>query len=166
MTVEYKLERSDLVAFAEEYRRFVPGLPSRLYHFGVLPALFVALAVVIQSFPVAAVFAALYSSTNLLVQHWINRGYYNVVYSADNASIQTLPRRVALSDEGVTFSSDAGRLTYWWSFVRDVTPGPHYICFVLTPVERMYIPTRAFRDEEHLQQFVNLAQSCLKPKAV
>jgi hypothetical protein len=166
VTVDYQLERSDLVAFAEDYRRFVPGLSARLYHYGVLPALFVALGVALQSFPVAAIFAVLYSSTHLLFQHWIKRGYYDVVYSSDNASIQTLPRRVTLSDDGVTFSSDAGVLSYRWSFVRDVTHGPHYVCFVLTPVERTYIPTRAFRDDEHLKQFINRARSCLKPKAV
>ena len=164
MTLDYQLQPSDLVAFSEEQRRFIPDFPSRLYYFGVLPALFVALAVVTQSLAVAAAFAILYLSSGWLVRHWIERRYRCAAFSDDSVSIQTLPRRVTLSDDGVTFSSDAGVLLYRWRFIREVVRGSRYVYFVLTPLERMHIPIRAFRDVEHIQQFVSTAQSYVKTR--
>ena len=165
MTLDYQLQSSDLVAFSEEQKRFIPDSASRIYYFGISPALFVALAVVTQSLAIAAVFAVLYLSSGWLARHWIERRYRSAAFSDDSLSIQLLPRRVALSDEGVTFSSDAGVLLYRWRFIREVVRGSRYIYFVLTPLERMHIPLRAFRDDEHVQQFVSTAQSYVKTSA-
>ena len=159
MTLDYQLEPSDLVAFSEEYRRFIPDFPSRLYYYGVLPALFVALALVTQSLAVAAVFALLYLSSGWLIRHWVQQRYRRAAYSDDNISIQTLPRRVALSDDGVTFTTDVGVLLYRWPFIRQVFCGSRYVIFELTPTERMHIPIRAFRDKDHVQQFISAAIS-------
>ena len=37
--------------------------------------------------------------------------------------------------------------------------------FVLTPLERMHIPVRAFRDDGHIHQFISAAQSYVKTDA-
>jgi len=54
---------------------------------------------------------------------------------------------------------------YRWPFVREVIRGSRYVCFVLTPLERMHIPVRAFRDDGHIHQFIRAAQSYVKTDA-
>lgn len=97
MTIEFQLQPLDLVAFTEDQRRFMPDSPFHLYYFGMLPAHFVALAVVTESLAVAAVFAVLFLSSSWLVSYWTERCYRCVAFAQDSLSIQTLPRRVTLS---------------------------------------------------------------------
>jgi hypothetical protein len=165
MTLDYQLGPADLLAFSEEHRRFMPDFPSHLYYYGVLPALFVALAVVTQSLAIATVFAVLYLSSAWLVRLWAHKRYYHAAYSPDNISIQTLPRRVTLSGDGVNFSSDVGVLLYRWPFIRRVLRGTSYIIFELTPLERLHIPIRAFRDDNHIQEFLKEAKLHVKSSA-
>jgi hypothetical protein len=159
MTVDYQLQRSDLVAISEDGRRFLPKSPSRIYYFYVLPLLFAALAIVVGSLAIAAVFSILYLTSGWLVRHWVQQRYRSAVFCDDNLSIQTLPQRVALSADGATFSSDAGVLLYRWRFIRQVVRDSRYVVFVLTPLDRMHIPLRAFRDDEQVRQFVSMAES-------
>lgn len=56
-------------------------------------------------------------------------------------------------------------MPYRWPFIREVVRGSRYVYFVLTPLERMHIPIRAFRDDEHIQQFFSTAQSYVKTRA-
>jgi hypothetical protein len=105
------------------------------------------------------VFSILYVSSGWLVQRWVSRRYQRAVFSDDNLSIQTLPHRVALSADGVTFSCDAGIWVYRWPFIRQVVRGSRYVCFVLTPLDRMHIPLRAFQDDKHVQQFISTAEA-------
>jgi hypothetical protein len=165
MTLDYQLQPSDLVAFSQEQRRFIPQLPSQVYYYVVLPALFVTLGVVMDSLAVAAVFAVLYLSSGWFVRYWIERQYLRAAFSSESLAIQTLPRRVTLSEDGVSFSSDAGVLLYRWPFIREVVRGSRYVYFVLTPIERLHIPIRAFRDDHHIEQFISTARSYVKTRA-
>jgi hypothetical protein len=165
MTVEYQLLPADLVAFSEEQRRFIPEHPSRIFTYGVLPVLFVGLAVYTDSLLLAAVFAVVYLSTSWLIRHWIERLYHRNAYSEDNLAIQTLPRRVTLSDDGVRFSCEASEFFYRWRFVREIVGGARYVYFIITPLEMMHVPIRAFQDDDHIQKFLQTAQSYVKIQA-
>jgi hypothetical protein len=165
MTVDYQLEQADFLAFSEEGRRSETDALSRLYYFGILPALGVALAVVVQSFTVAATFTVLFIASGWFVQVRIRRAYNRRFYSAENLSFNTRRWTATLSDDGFRISSDAAEVLYRWSFVKRVFRGSRYVRFELTPIQRVHIPIRAFRDEEHIQKFIGTAQSYIKGPA-
>jgi hypothetical protein len=165
MTVEYQLLPADLVAFSKENSRFIPQQPSRVYYYCILPGLFAALAVFAHSLGLAAVFAFLYLSTGWLVRHWVERLYDRNTYTTENLRVQTLPRRVTLAEDGIRFSCEAGEVFYRWSFIREVVRGARYVRFVITPLEVMHVPIRAFGSDEHLRHFLSSAQSYVKTEA-
>jgi hypothetical protein len=165
MTVDYQLESVDFMAFAEEQRRFAPDSLSRLYYFGVLPALGVGLAIATQSVTVAAVFTILFISSGWLVQSRVQRLYRRNVYSDENLSFNTRRWSATLVDEGIRITSDAAEVLYRWSYIRQVFRGSRYVHFELTPLLRVHIPIRAFRNEEHIQEFITTAQSYVKHPA-
>jgi hypothetical protein len=163
MTVDYQLEPADFIAFSEEHRRFEPESLSRLYYFGILPILGVGLAVAVQSFTVAVGFTVLFIASGWTVQDRLRRAYRRNVYSNENLSFNTRQWTCLLGEEGVRFSSDAAEVLYRWSFIRQVFRGSRYVYFELTPLERIHVPLRVFRDEHHIQEFLSKAQSCVKP---
>lgn len=163
MTVDYQLEPADFIAFSEEHRRFAPESLSRLYYFGILPILGVGLAVAVQSFTVAASFTILFIASGWFVQERVRRAYRRNIYSNENLSFSTRRWTCALNSEGVRFSSDAAEVLYRWASIQQVFRGSRYVCFELTPLERIHVPLRAFRDEQHIQEFLSKAQSCVKP---
>ena len=59
VTVDYQLQRSDLVAISDNQRRFLPHSASRVYYFYVLPLHGAALAVVAKSLAIGALFSTL-----------------------------------------------------------------------------------------------------------
>jgi hypothetical protein len=165
LTVEYQLESADYIAFSAELRRFAPNSLSRLYYYGIIPALCVGLALATESFPAAIIFTALYVSSGSLVRIWYEKSYKRAVYSADNLCLRLCRWQVALTDEGVSFVSEAAVVLYRWQFVRQVFRGPRYVQFEITPIERMHIPVKAFRDEEHMQKFIDAANAHVKGAA-
>jgi hypothetical protein len=165
MTVDYQLESEDFLAFAEERRRFAPDSLSRLYYFGVLPALGVGLAAVTQSLIIAAVFMVLFIGSGWFLQDRIQRAYRRSAYSEENLSFSMRRWSATLTDEGIRISSDAAEVLYRWSFVRRVFRGSRYVHFELTPLQKVHIPIRAFRDEEHIQKFITTAKSYVKSPA-
>jgi len=165
MTVDYQLESSDYLAFAEERRRFAPDSLSRLYYFGALPVLAVGLAFVTQSLITGTVFTALFMASGWFFQDRIQRVYRRNAYSEENLSFSMRRWTATLTDEGIRISSDAADVLYRWPFVRQVLRSPRYVCFELTPLQKVHIPIRAFRDEEHIQKFISTAQSHVKSPA-
>jgi hypothetical protein len=159
VTVDYQLETADFFAFAEERRKFTPDSLSRLYYFGILPALGVGLAVAAQSFAVAAVFTFLFIASGWFIRARMQPS----VYSEENLKYGTGRWRATLAVEGVRFSSDGADVLYRWSFVKRVFRTARYVQFELTPIHQVHIPIRAFRDEEQIQEFICTAQSYLKP---
>src|SRR5271170_6921792 len=139
---------------AAALRRFSPDALSRLYNFGVLPALGVGLALATQSFVIAVLFKGLFIGSGWFFQNRIQRAYRRIAYSEDNLSFSTRRWSATLTDEGVRISSDAAELLYRWSFVRQVFRCPRYVHFELAPLQKVHIPIRAFRDEQHIQKFV------------
>jgi hypothetical protein len=120
MMVNYTLEPSDLIAFSWENRRFAPQSLSRIYYLVVLPLLGVALAVISESLTVGMSFTVLYMLSGWGFQSWIQKGYRQAIYSNDNIAFTARPWRATLSEEGVTFSSDAAVALYRWPFMQDV----------------------------------------------
>jgi len=165
MTVDFDLESADYVAFAEERQRFAPNSLARLYYFGVLPVLVVGLAFVTQSLITGAVFTGLFIGSGWFFQDRFQRIYRRNAYSEENLSFSMRRWTATLEDEGIRISSDAADVLYRWPFVRQVFRGPRYVCFELTPLQRVHIPIRAFRDEEHIQKFISTAQSHVKNPA-
>ena len=161
MTIEYQLEPDDLIAFSEELRRLTPDSISRSFYLAVLPVLGVGLAVAIDSFPIAALFTALYISSGWLFQKWAQIRYARMTYSIA-LSFSTRRWQAKITDEGFSVSCEAVAAVYSWSFIQEIIRGPRYISFVLTPIQRVHIPVRAFSNEEHLRTFIDTAQSHLK----
>lgn len=165
MTVDYQLEPADFLAFAEDHRRFTPASWSRFYYFGVVPALGVGLAVVTQSFPTAAVFTVLFIGSGWFVQDRIQRAWKRTVYSEENLSLSMHRMTATITDEGIHISSVATDNLYRWPYIRQVFRGSRYVHFELTPLQKIHIPIRAFRDDKHLQEFISRAQSYVKKPA-
>lgn len=162
MTVDYQLEPADFLAFTEEQRRFAPASLSRFYYFGVLPALGVGLALTTQSFTTAAVFTILFIASGWIVQERIQRVYRRTAYSPENLSFSMRQWTATLTDEGIRISSEAADALYRWPFIQRVFRGSHYVHFELTPLHKIRIPIRAFRDDKHMQEFISTAQSYVK----
>ena len=166
MTVEYKLEQRDFIAFAEEQRGLLPMEISRLYYYGLIPALCVALGISTQSFPIPVVFTGLYLGASWLTAQWTIKRNRRFLYSPENLSLLCMPIRVTLSKEGITFTSEVRECIYRWPFIRKVTRGSDYICLVVTPLEKVHIPIRAFHDREHLEQFVSAVSAYVSGDAM
>ena len=149
------------MAFSHDYERFTPAWLSRLYWSGVLPVLFVTLAIA-TSIGIAAVFSALFALTSLGISQWQSRLSYRAIFSPDHVSVQTLPMMATLSEEGARFESAAGHIVYRWQFIRDVSRVGNYVRFTITPLDRQHIPVAAFRDDAHLKDFLALAKSYAK----
>lgn len=164
MTVDYQLEPAELAALSEENRRFEPQSLSRLYYFGILPVLGVGLAVAVQSFTIAAGFTILFIATGWFIQGRFRQAYRRNVYSNENLSFSARRWTCTLDADGVRFSSDAAEVLYRWGYIRQVFRGTRYVYFELTPLQRAHVPLRAFRDEQHIQEFLSKAQSCVKPR--
>ncbi len=75
MKVRYQLTASDLMAFSHAHRRLGLAWPSRLYWFGILPVLFVALALV-SSVGIASIFTVAFALTGLGVNQWQSNLWY------------------------------------------------------------------------------------------
>lgn len=165
MTVDYKLEREDLLAFMDERRRFGARSLSRIYYYGILPVLGVGLAIASGSFPTAIVFTVLFIASGLFIQNYAERQYRRKVYSEENISLNTRLWHTTLTEEGIRNSTDAVESLYRWPFIHDVFRGSRYIYIVLSPIYQLHIPVRAFADEEHLQKFVSTARSYIKTQA-
>jgi hypothetical protein len=162
MTVDYKLEPSDFLAFEEGRRRFFsPDSLSQGYYFLVVPALGVGLALAVESFTVAAIFTVLFMASGWSIQHHAQQLYRRSV-SADTNMACMRQWRAALTVDGISISSESVDTLYRWPFVREVLLDTRYIYFVITPLQKIHIPVRAFDDKEHLQKFVVCARSYVK----
>jgi hypothetical protein len=160
MTVAFQYEASDFPDRAEPLRK--PESLAKTYYFGIIPVLGVALAIAIQSFPIAMGFTVLYMLSGWFVQQRLAVFYKRTIYSEENLSFSTRPWQATLNKEGLSFSSGAADVLYRWPCIREVIRDSRYIYFVLTPIIRVRIPVRAFSAEEDVQKFVSLAQSYLK----
>jgi len=158
MTVSYQLTAADLMAFSRAHRRLSPTWISRLYWFGILPVLFVALALA-SSVGIASIFTVAFALTGLWVNQWQSKLWYRAYYSPDHVSVPTLPMVATLTAEGARFESEAGHILYRWQYIRDVARVSGYVRFTITPIECQHIPMRAFRDDAHLKEFLTSAQS-------
>lgn len=166
MTIDYQLERADFLAFAKERRQFSADSLSRLYYFVILPVLGAGLAIATQSFTTAAVFMALFVSSGWFVQNRIRRAHTRNTYSDENLSFYTRTKWTAtLTDEGLRISSEGVDALYRWAFIQKVFKSSRYVCFQIAPIQTMHIPIRSFRDDKHLQGFIDTAQSCVKNPA-
>ena len=165
MTIEYQLEPDDFLAIAAERRRFMPVSLSRFDYFGVLPALGVGLAVTTQSLATAALFTVLFIASGWFFQDRIQRGYRRNAYSEENLPPSMRRWTAVLTDEGLRSFSEAAEVLYRWSFIRRVFRSSRYVHFEVTPLQTVHIPIRAFRDEEHVEQFIRAAQSYVRRPA-
>jgi hypothetical protein len=167
MTVEYELKQADFLFLSKQRRRFGSQFLPRLYYYGILPALAVALGLATDSFVIGTGFTVLFVASGWGFQHLFEKNYYRSAYSEENLSFAARRWKATLAEDGMHISSDAAEIMYRWPYVRNVYRDAGYVCFVLSPIQRTHIPVRAFADEEHLQEFISKAQSYinLKPAA-
>ncbi len=162
MSIDFELQRADFIAFSEERQRFSPVWLSRLYYYWILPILGVALAVVIDSFAIAAVFTVLFVLAHWFIQTWIKRLYYRMAYSDENLARITGRWTATVMPEGFHVSSDACEALYRWPHVRRVFRSSHYVMIECSPIQRTHIPIRAFSDEAQIQAFIQAMQSYIQ----
>jgi hypothetical protein len=162
--VHYELTASELMAFSRAYRRLAPTWISRLYWFGILPVLFVALALA-GSVGLATIFTVAFAVSGLFISHWQSKLWYRAFFCSDHVSVQTLPMIATLTEEGARFESAAGHIFYRWQFIREVARVGRHICFTITPIDRQHIPLAAFRDSAHLTEFLTTAQSHIRKRS-
>jgi hypothetical protein len=161
VTVDYQLTSDDLIAISRAIRRFQSPHIARVYWFIVLPILMVALSVCTE-FGLAVIFTLLFAAARWLIGLWSDRQFRQAVFAPDHVAVQTLPTRATLSEEGIEFASDAGHTFYRWQFIRDVSRIGAFLCFTITPIQRGYIPIRAFSDDKQLNAFLSTARSYAK----
>jgi hypothetical protein len=162
MTIDYQLETADLRAFSEARRSFIPRKPYYWYFGVVLPSLCAGLAIVIGSFPIAAGFTVLFAVVSSGTQTYLSRRYYADAYAENNCPIAKLPSRLTVSEDELVITTEAYTLSYRWRFIREVFQLGNYVYFVLSPLERVHLPVRAFADEEQLRRFIAVTQSYAK----
>ena len=167
LTVNYQLEISDFLALGKKRNRRVSSPSfSRFYYYGVLPVLFVALALAARSFAIALIFTTLFVGSGWLFSYFIEQAWWRTTFTKESLSLLLLPWTATITDEGLRFSSEAVDSIYRWSAVKKVDLGPRYLIIDISPLQQLYIPRSFFRDEEHLRRFACTAQSYLTPAPV
>ena len=166
MTVEFQIERQDFLDLLKGQRRFRSDSLSRLYYYGILPVLGVGLAIMVQSFAIAAVFTALFVGSGWFIQARIQSSYDRNVYSEENLFFSIRRWSATLADDGLRVSSDAADVLYRWPLIKRVFREKRCVIFEITPIKQFFIPIRAFKNEEHILAFMDKAQSYIKRPAV
>jgi hypothetical protein len=159
ITVDFHVEPADRSAWAAERRHFYPKGWAYAYYYGIVPVILVGLAVVVGSFSIAAIFTVLLVGSGWLVQYRIEKAYR---HSVREFIFDRSRWHVTLSDEGICFSTDITDHFYSWYCIRQVVRGTKYIHFEITPLNRLYIPVRAFSNESHILGFITAAESHLR----
>jgi hypothetical protein len=104
----------------------------------------------------------LFMGSGWLIGRWSEQIYWRNAYSDENVLVQTMLRRVTLTEEGPKFFCDASEQLYRWAFVKDVVRSKDYVRFVITPLETMHVPVRAFKDDQQAEEFVSAAKAHLE----
>ncbi|HEX4342319.1 MAG TPA: YcxB family protein [Verrucomicrobiae bacterium] len=163
MTVEFQFESADLIAIAKERPQFIKNPWLRFYYSFFVPALAVALAIMVQSITIAIVFVLIFVLSGWFINVRVRQS------SIRKASLNdTFIKRhwvASLKDEGVRISSDLTEMLYRWPAFQRVFRGSRLIYLEITPSRRVRIPTQAFRDEKHIQEFISKAESYIKRTA-
>jgi hypothetical protein len=68
------------------------------------------------------------------------------------------PRRLTISPDGFTTASWLQAYTVRWEAIWDIAVRPDYVIFFDTTTSGHVIPRRAFRDQQHFEEFVALAR--------
>jgi len=151
MTVDYQLEQSDFVAFSEQRQRFASDSLSRLYYFGILPALE-------SGWPSRHSHSQLPQRSPSSI--CLPAGSFSTGFSGHTSAPFT-PKRIfllTLADGGrrsLLRVRPSGLMQHRFSIAGNSSEkySEIHICyFVLTPLQHVHIPVRAFTDEEHSQQ--------------
>jgi hypothetical protein len=66
-------------------------------------------------------------------------------------------RRMALTPEEFSITSWFSRFYYRWEVVSDIAVTPGHVFLFLTSTDAAVVPRRAFRDQQHFEEFVALA---------
>jgi hypothetical protein len=101
----------------------------------------------------ALVIAALWA----LVKGIVVRSQKQVLQDARNQWVFAT-RRVTLSLEGLSITSWPFRVSYRWEVIWDIGVTGDHAFFFVTSTEATPVPRRAFRDQQHFQEFVALAR--------
>jgi len=162
LTVNWEFDRSDYLAILEERQRLAPKFLSRLYYFGIMPCLCVALAVAADSLPVAAIFTVLYLGAGWVIERRIRSLSNRIAYNDDFSKLWAGRFQATVADEGLNVSSDASNTLIRWPFVAEVFHDSKCVHFVLTRFRHAHIPVRAFGGDQHLERFIVAANSHIK----
>jgi hypothetical protein len=127
-----------------------------------MPCLCVALAVMADSLPVAAIFTALYLGAGWMIQRWSHSLSNQIAYNDDFLKLWAGRFQATVTEEGLNDSSDASNTLIRWSFVAEVFHDSKYVRFVLTRFRHIHIPVRAFSGDQHLEKFIVAANSGIK----
>jgi hypothetical protein len=166
--VEFNLTLEDIQAFVRYYQRSRPGQKFRLgrnWVWVVLLCLLLLMMVagnslreLLPGLLVGGVLGALgvlfilVRSNKVLLQsqdEFCSEPHNQWVFSA---------RRVTLSPEELVIASWFFRTSYRWQAIWDIGVTPAHVFLFTTSREAVPVPRRAFRDQQHFEEFVALAR--------
>jgi hypothetical protein len=177
MEVVFSLTEKDLVAFAQYHKTQKDDRPNwrnrlssrSLPWLCVLALLIVwillqrpgwhqALIPSIKSFAFGFVLGFLtLAIVYALLGKFANRSFSKLSQD-ERASWAFEPRRIAISPDGIKTSSDYVETVQRWPIVWKIGTTNEHVFFYFTPNEGLIVPRRAFRDQQHFQEFIALAR--------
>jgi hypothetical protein len=163
--VEYSLTPEDFLALAR-FRRRRKTQPAARWPGLVLAGLLVLLYVLARAAPGVpaqgflpglgvGVFSAL--ALSLLVVVLALRLQKTLLKDPRNQWLFAT-RRITLSQEGLSIISWFARFFYRWEVVSNIGVTPGHVFLFLTSTDAAVVPRRAFRDQQHCEEFVALAR--------
>lgn len=170
MEIEYSLTAEDLTAFIRHHSKKGPRPTGNIrvklssIVWGVVLLLVIAVNVndairrLTTSFVLGVVVGVLAMIVMLI---WMRKTTLNAVknlYEDEHARWVFSRRRLSLSPAGVSSSNDYHETIHRWPIVWRIDTEGAYAFFYTSLNEGIVIPRRAFRDEQHFEEFLALAR--------
>ncbi len=87
------------------------------------------------------------------VRYAVRRAYNN-----EESRWMFAPQRMQIDVGGFSIFSENHQLSYSWAVVCEIGVTPGHAFFYTAPIHAHVLPRRAFRDQQHFQEFIDLAQ--------
>jgi len=159
MTVTYQHTRDELKALQLSERPKLPTWPSTFYYYGVLPGVFLIVALG-SSFGLATVVMLLV----FLGGAFANLQHERLARQASSpdafAAHRLEPTTVKIDSDGMHYHHRLFEGLSRWQLFSDIREVGGYLRFQNGANESFHIPIRAFTSEEEARRFLELAKQC------
>lgn len=158
MTVTFQHTQDELLNFIQTPDRLsVPTWPSTLYFYGLLPIIFLIVAVG-ASFGLAIVVLLLVYVGGALTTHYQER--LNLSAMLSESYLSRFSERITITIEapGLRIQHRLYDAVFRWQAFSEIKRVGHYIMFQESPTERFHVPTRAFATDDEAMIFLDQAR--------